>query len=56
MTDRTNPDRDEPAADEDQSASDVDHEGSELDQSEPLPATRPRRTGPNALALESAWD
>lgn len=56
MTDHTNPDLDEQASDQDELAFDADQGGSELDRNEPLPATKPRRTGPNALALESAWD
>jgi hypothetical protein len=33
-----------------------DLEGLELDQIDSLPATKPRRHGPNALDLDSAWD
>jgi hypothetical protein len=56
MTDHTNLDLDEQAPDQDQSAFDADQEGYELDRSEQLPATTPRKTGPNALTLKSAWD
>jgi hypothetical protein len=55
MTERATAAGDESTAEQDRTGYE-DLEGSELDQSEPLPATKPRRNGPNALALESAWD
>ena len=55
MSERTIAAGDESAAEQDHSGSE-DHEAPELDQNEPLPATTPRQSGPNALDLASAWD
>jgi hypothetical protein len=55
MSERTIAAGDESTAEQDQSASE-DQAGSELYPSDHLPATKPRRNGPNALDLESAWD
>jgi hypothetical protein len=55
MSERTIAAGDESPAEQDKSGSE-DQGGSEVDQNEPLPATKPRRNGPNALDLESAWD
>jgi hypothetical protein len=55
MTERATPAGDESTAEQGQSESEG-QQGSEPYQSDQLPATKPRRNGPNALDLESAWD
>jgi hypothetical protein len=57
MTDRINPDPDEPGTDVDRTASDPDQTATDSDQSEHLLATRGgTRMRPSALDLEHAFD
>lgn len=56
MTDRINPDADEPGTDVDRTASDPDQTTTDSDQSEHLPATTGTRMRPSALDLERAFD
>lgn len=57
MTDRINPDPDEPGTDVDRPASDPEQTATDSDQSEHLPAARGgTRMRPSALDLERAFD
>jgi hypothetical protein len=56
MTDRMNPDVDEPASGLDQTDTDPDQTTSDSDQSEHPPATKPTRMRPSALQLDRAFD